>query len=341
MLEAKLYQKIDNVVKCNLCHHHCVISNYSTGICGVRQNIDDKLYSLNYGKLITQAIDPIEKKPIFHYLPGTFTYSIATLGCNLRCQNCQNWEISQYKEKANNHIIDFPGNYIEPEEVIKQALKYKCLSISYTYTEPTIFFEYALACMKLAKENNLKNIWVSNGYMTKECLDLIIPYLDAINVDLKFFDNKIYLKNCGCQLKPILDNLKYLVNNKINLEITTLLIPGLTDLNDQPRQIANFIANELNINIPWHITKFSPQISYQLQNFTKTSNQLLNQVYVQGKKEGLNYIYTGNVINDERENTYCPKCHNLIITRNGYNITINNKSDNCLKCGYKLILKYK
>ncbi len=349
MKEAKLYQKLeDKKVQCLLCHHFCQLADGQLGICGVRQNIQGKLMSLNYGHLITEAIDPIEKKPIFHLLPGSLSYSIATIGCNLRCDNCQNWTISQYsKLEIRNSKLELPGYDVTPEETITKAIEAGCQSIAYTYTEPTIFFEFALDCMKLARQNGLKNIWVSNGYMSKQCLDEILPYLDAINVDLKFFDEKIYLKNCGCHLPPILDNLKYLYkdsrfktqDSKLILEITTLLIPGLTDVNNQPQKIAEFIAQELSPNVPWHISRFSPDISYKMQNGQDTPLKLINRAYELGKRAGLNYIYVGNIWNNEHESTYCPQCGALVIKRLGYQIKALTPDGHCPKCYYQLPLR--
>ena len=336
------------MIRCLLCNHFCNLANGQLGICGVRQNQNGVLMSLNYGRLITEAVDPIEKKPLFHFLPGTFTYSIATVGCNLRCDNCQNWSISQVtsnnlQNTNNSQISNFkfqiPGYNVSPDEVIKRALESGCRSISCTYTEPTIFFEFALACMKLAKEKGLKNVWVSNGYMSKSCLDEIIPYLDAINVDLKFFTEQSYLKNCGCHLGPIMENLKYLAKQNVLLEVTTLLIPGLVEVDGQLKKIAEFIALELSVDIPWHISAFSPEISYRLQNSLSTPLSLIDQAYQIGKQAGLNYIYVGNVWNDDRENTYCPKCLFKIISRSGYQIKRHDNLGNCPSCGFKLPLK--
>lgn len=336
MPEALLYQKLsDNKVKCRLCNHFCLILENQLGICSVRQNINGKLYSLNYGKLITEAVDPIEKKPLFHFLPASLTYSIATVGCNLRCDNCQNWQISQIasrKSPVANRETALSGYEVTAEEVVTKAKENNCQSIAYTYTEPTIFTEFALDCMKLARIAGLKNVWVSNGYMSNQCLELILPYLDAINVDLKFFSDKYYLKNCGCHLNPILENLKYLYKNKIHLEITTLLIPGLTDQENQPGQIAEFIKNELSTEVPWHLSRFSPEVSYKMQNHETTPDKLINEVYEAGKKAGLNFIYVGNVYGDDRENTYCPKCEKLNIERVGYQIKRFDRQGKCFNC---------
>lgn len=342
MQEAKLYQKLENnQVKCQLCNHFCTINDNQTGTCGVRQNIKGQLQSLNYGHLVTESIDPIEKKPIFHLMPGSLSYSIATVGCNLSCDNCQNWQISQLKKnpKVEQSVNILAGYETDAEEVIKNALKTKCASISYTYSEPTVFFEFALDVMKEAHKNNLKNVWVSNGYMSPKCLKEIIPYLDAINVDLKFFEDKYYMENCGAKLQPILNNLIELNKQGVLIEVTTLLIPGLTDLDKQPEKIAKFIAQELSINTPWHISRFSPEISYKMQDGQATPDKLINEVYEAGKKVGLKYIYVGNVFGDERESTFCPNCNEINITRTGYQINRMDNNGKCHNCSVDLKIK--
>lgn len=336
MKEALLYKKNnDKSVNCELCSHFCKISDSKTGICSVRRNIQGKLFALNYNKIIANNVDPIEKKPFFHYLPGTLSYSIATIGCNFQCSNCQNWQISQIQrlEKLDN---EFPGELINPEQIVSHAIKSNCKSIAYTYTEPTVFIETALPIMKLAHENNLKNVWVSNGFMSRKCLDIIIPYLDAINVDLKFFRNDKYNKIAKASLDPILENLIYLKKRKIFIEITTLLIPDETNSKNQIQNIAKFIYNKLGADTPWHISKFSPEISYQLLSHKATSEEDLENAYNIGKKIGLKYVYLGNVATDTRENTYCPECEMLNIERQGYVITRSDKNGFCQNCNYYL-----
>jgi len=336
MHEALLYQKNkDKTVDCKLCNHFCHIAENQTGVCGVRRNVDGKLYSLNYNRLIAQGVDPIEKKPFFHFLPGSLSYSISAMGCNFQCLNCQNWQISQLQkiEKLDNK---FPGDLIKPEQIIEEAKKNNCLSIAYTYTEPTIFLETALPIMKLAHQNGLKNVWVSNGFMSKECIDLILPYLDAINVDLKFFLNKKYKKMTGGSLQPVLDNLVYLKKNKVFIEVTTLLIPGETNVKGQIKDMAQFIFKKLGADTPWHISKFSPEISFKLLSKKATSLAELEEVYQIGKEAGLKYIYLGNIATDERENTYCPECGVLNIERQGYIITRDDEGGLCKNCKYSL-----
>jgi len=306
------------------------------GICGVRKNIGGKLYALNYGRAISESIDPIEKKPLFHFLPGTHTLSVATVGCNLKCGNCQNWQISQSVKEDKNLLEIAQG--LTPEEIIKDAIKNKCPSISYTYTEPTIFLEYALDIMKPAKEKNIKNIWVTNGFMSSKTLQLITPYLDAANIDLKSFDDKFYKENCGASVGPILDNLKKMKKNAIWIEITTLVIPSFSDENKMLESIASFIFNELGSETPWHVSAFSGIISYKMQNIPDTPVKTICKAYDIGKRMGLKYVYAGNIMDNSRENTYCPKCDKLVIERIGFMTNRLDKNGKCGKCGENLNL---
>src|SRR3990167_8995714 len=243
MKESYIYKKSADYVDCATCSHRCHISPYKTGICGVRENQKGKLYNLTYGRIIAENIDPIEKKPLYHFMPGTYSLSIASVGCNFRCLWCQNDDISQCpKNVGRSELMNEIGVEMEPEQIIAHAKKAKTPSISYTYTEPTIFLEFALDTMRLAKKAGLKNVWVSNGYMTTECLDLITPYLDAINIDLKGFSEVNYLKYSGAKLQPVLDNIKAIFKSKIHLEVTTLIVPGINDDIKQLDGIAKFLA---------------------------------------------------------------------------------------------------
>jgi len=333
MHEVYLYKKLPHKsVQCLNCNHYCVIKNGQRGICGVRENINGKLYSLVYGKIAALNIDPIEKKPFFHFLPGTFSLSIGTVGCNFSCLNCQNWEISQ-APRFNKSIS---GENISPQEIVELALKNHLPSISYTYNSPTVFSDFALDTMKLATKKGLKNCWVSNGFMSKELLKEISPYLDAINVDIKAFSEETYKKFFGGRLKPILDNVKTIKKMGIWLEITTLAIPGISDSESMFKKIAAFIKNELGENTPWHITRFSGAISWKLQNVPDTPLETLEKAYSIGKKVGLNYVYVGNVPGSKYENTYCPRCGALMIERNGYSIKRYDNNGKCSKCGADL-----
>lgn len=286
MRECILYKKEKGkkgFVRCIACAHRCLISEGKTGICGVRKNINGKLYLLVYGKVVAMHIDPIEKKPLYHFLPGSYAFSIGTVGCNFRCDFCQNWDISQVRE-----IV---GKEITPKEIIDEALKTKCKSIAYTYNEPTIFIEFVKDCAVLSKKKGLKNVLVTNGYMTEECLDFIAPYVNAMNIDLKSFNDKYYSKYCGGKLQPVLDIIKKVYEKGIHLEITTLIIPGLNDSSLELEQIAKFIA-EIDKNIPWHISRFFPM--YKMKDKEITPIESLKKAEKIGKKY-LNYVYVGNI----------------------------------------------
>ncbi len=329
MKEAYLYKKLKNETsQCQTCSHYCVIEEGKRGICGVRENKGGKLFSLVYGKACAVNIDPIEKKPLFHFLPGSYSLSIATVGCPFSCKNCQNWNISQGPKLTGK----IEGENVSPEEIVKKTKQYKVPSISYTYTDPIVFSEYALDIMILARKEGLKNIWVSNGFWSKELFDLISPYLDAVNIDLKSFSNDFYQKYCGGRLQPVLDTLKRIKKKGIWVEITTLVIPTLNDSKQIFQKIAEFIKKELGSNTPWHITQFCGSISWKLQNLANTPNETLRKAYEIGKKTGLKYVYTGNVPGLESEDTYCPKCKTKMIERLGYFITRYDKNGKCSKC---------
>jgi len=295
MKECYLYKKLSGKkVQCQICNHRCIIAEDKRGICGVRENQKGKLYLLVYGKAIAVHIDPIEKKPFYHFLPGTYSFSIATVGCNFRCPHCQNWEISQAsKDPKLGHKLEILGDDWPSEKIVKEAIKTGCPSISYTYTEPTIFLEYALDTMKLAHKKGLKNCWISNGYMSLEALKLISPYLDAINVDLKYFSKKSYQKESGAHLQPLLDNLKEIYKKKIHLEITTLVIPTINDSEKEIKKIAQFIKNELGAEVPWHISRFFP--AYKMTDLPHTPPETLKKAEQIGKKVGLKNVYLGNI----------------------------------------------
>jgi len=293
MKQVYLYKKLkDKKVQCQNCAHYCIIENGKQGICGVRENQDGELYTLNYGKAIALNIDPIEKKPFYHFLPGTYSLSIATVGCNFKCKSCQNWDISQIPQSTGK--ID--GQEISPKEIVEIALKNNLPSISYTYTEPAIFSEYALETMKLAKKQEIKNCWVSNGFWSKELFNSIFPYLDAANIDLKSFEDDFYIKYCQGRLQPVLDILKRLKKKKIWTEITTLVIPTLNDKEENFENIAKFIKNELGLETPWHISQFSGAISWKLKDLPDTPVETLKKAYQIGKENGLKYVHIGNIL---------------------------------------------
>jgi len=288
MKEALLYRKLSkNKTQCLNCAHYCFIEEGKRGICGVRENIKGTLYGLNYGKLIAVNIDPIEKKPLFHFLPGSYSLSIATVGCNFRCLNCQNYNISQDFKKEK----EIPGENFLPSRIIEIAKENKLPSISYTYVEPTIFSDYAVEVMKLAKKQGIKNIFVSNGFMSQESRDLIIPFLDANNIDIKGFSDDFYEKICGAKLKPVLKTAVEMKKKGVWVEITTLIIPTLNDSEKTFRGIAEFIKKNLGEETPWHITRFFGAISWKLQHLPETPLETLKKAYEIGKKAGLKYVY--------------------------------------------------
>jgi pyruvate formate lyase activating enzyme len=290
MKEAMLYQKLpEDNVQCHVCSHRCVIRDGRRGICGVRENRKGTLYVLNDGKTIAAGIDPIEKKPLYHFLPGTLIYSFASAGCNFRCAWCQNFEIAQGPKPYE----PVEGVEVLPREHVERALENGCPAIAYTYSEPTIFLEYALATMKLAHAKGLKNVWVTNGFMTRETLEVILPYLDAANVDFKGPDDGMYEKYCGGSARPVMENLRYLVENGVHVEVTTLLVPGINDKADQIEEVARFIAEELGQDIPWHISRFFP--AWKLMDTPVTPLKTLMLAKGIGEKAHLTRIHLGNV----------------------------------------------
>ena len=292
MEETHLYRELkDKKVQCRNCAHYCVVLPGKRGICGVKENINGKLYALNYGKVVACNIDPIEKKPLYHFLPGTYSLSIAAVGCNFACLNCQNWQISQ-DPKPQKPVA---GKDMAPAEIVAMALENKLPSISYTYTEPAIFSEYALDVMKLAKKKGLKNVWVSNGFWSKELFDEVCPYLDAANIDLKSFDDDFYKKICQGRLQPVLDTLMGLKKKKIWVEITTLVLPGLNDQGKTFQEIAGFIKKELGPETPWHVSRFFRDVSWQLKDLPDTSLATIEIACQIGKEAGLKNVHAGNM----------------------------------------------
>ena len=328
--EAMLYHGIGgDMVVCDLCNHRCRIVPEKYGICGVRQNRKGKLYTHAYGELIAAHIDPIEKKPLFHFLPGTLSFSMATAGCNFRCAFCQNWQISQRSAREQ----DAFGRKYLPYEIVASAKKQGCQSISYTYTEPTIFFEYAYETAKLAKAEGIANVFVTNGFITKEALDTINGYLDACNVDLKSFRENYYRDMCQAHFQPVVDTIRYMKTLNIWIEITTLVVPEQNDSDQELDEIARFIA-DVDPEIPWHISRFHPD--YQYQESAPTPITTLRRAYDIGKNAGLRYIYIGNVWG-ESEDTLCPACARTVIRRQGFSVTSNSVENGlCSHCGRRI-----
>ncbi len=331
MKEAMLYNALpEKKVSCFLCGHRCDIVDLKFGTCGVRQNRQGKLYTHVYGEVIAAHVDPIEKKPLYHFLPGTTSFSIATIGCNFQCPFCQNWQISQASKRKEEGLR---GQKLLPEDAVLATKNYGCQSISYTYTEPTIFFEYAYDTAKLAKKEGLANIFVTNGFMTPEALETINPYLDACNVDLKSFKEEFYKKICKAQLQPVLESIRLMKKLDIWVEVTTLVVPGENDGEEELRNIARFIA-ETDADIPWHISRFHP--NYQYTDTRATPIETLRKACSIGKNEGLRYIYVGNVIG-ESEDTLCPSCGKTLIRRFGFSISDYKIKDSaCAFCGKQI-----
>jgi pyruvate formate lyase activating enzyme len=327
--KALWYQHLsDKSVQCELCNHFCRILPSETGKCGVRLNKDGTLYSLVAHKLITQHIDPIEKKPFYHFHPVSKSYSISTMGCNMSCKYCQNFEISQ---ATHNETDEIKGNEVEPSKIVHEAMSSNCKSISYTYTEPTIFFETVLETARLAKDIGIKNCLVTNGYISENALQDIAPYIDAANVDLKAYSDGFYTQVCGARLKPVLENIKAMIELGIWVEVTTLIIPTLNDSPEEMGKIASFLLN-INPNIPWHLSRFRPD--YLMKNLPTTPIKIIRQSREIGLKSGLKYVYSGNVPGDPGENTYCPKCGQVVIERFSYQIHhYKIKDSKCLNCG--------
>jgi pyruvate formate lyase activating enzyme len=328
MKEAMLYEKLsDNKVRCNLCAHRCVIADGKKGICQVRENRGGTLYALVYGRTIARHVDPVEKKPLFHFHPGTAAYSIATVGCNFRCHWCQNWELSQMVREQ--HFV--AGEEASPEQVVAAAQRAGCRSIAYTYTEPTVFFEYAYDTARLAHEAGLVNIYVTNGYTTEEMLETFQPYLDAANVDLKAFRNETYRKYVGARLQPVLDSLKVMKRLGIWLEVTTLVIPGINDDPAELRDAAQFVAQELGVETPWHISRFFP--TYEMTDVPSTPVETLHRAREIGLEVGLRYVYVGNV--PGKASTACHACGKTLLRRSGFRVVENRVGPDgrCPDCG--------
>jgi pyruvate formate lyase activating enzyme len=330
-MKQALFQetKEEKKVQCSLCCHRCLIADGRRGICAVRENKGGVLYSLVYDKLIAQNIDPIEKKPLFHFLPGSLSYSIATPGCNFRCLHCQNADISQLPRDRGGSIL---GEAVSPEKIVAAAKAAQCASISYTYTEPTIFFELAYDTARLAVDAGLKNVFVTNGYITPEALEVVRPYLHAANIDLKGFTEDFYKKVCGARLKPVLDAIGLYKKAGIWIEITTLIIPGLNDSDKELKEIAEFIKS-VGEEIPWHVTAFHP--TYKLSDRPRTPTLTLQRARKIGLDAGLRYVYMGNIPGEGGEDTSCWKCKKTLVRRAGFFVEENNiiKKGTCSHCG--------
>ncbi len=331
MQKARLYSSCKGYVQCYLCAHHCKIKEGQRGLCRVRENRGGELYSLVYGKLIAEHIDPIEKKPLFHVFPGSLSYSISTRGCNFRCLHCQNASISQVgrSEDPARMCVDR-----SPEQVVSAAVAAECRTISYTYVEPTIFFEFAYDCCLLAAEKNIGNVFVSNGYMSEEATRTLAPLLTAINIDVKSFREEFYQTVCGAKLRPVLETVQLMHELGVWVEVTTLLIPGRNDSSEELRDIAAFIAG-IDKGIPWHVTAFYP--TYKMVAEPRTPLATLERAREIGLAAGLHYVYEGNIPGSGGENTRCPGCGRELVRRRGFAILGNELADgSCPSCSVKI-----
>ena len=351
MKQAVLYKKLKGgSVKCLACKWKCTIPEGSTGVCGVRINQKGKLYLSVDGKAVGMGLDPVEKKPLYHFLPGSLALSFGTVGCDFGCQFCQNYHMSQppreirkqklkSEEKLSllNSLIEQMSENWSPAEIVEYALKLGAQSIAYTYNEPTIFIEYAYKTAKLAHRKGIKNIFVSNGYESEESLEYIAPFLDAINIDLKSFRPDFYRKIVKAKLENVLETIEEVYRRKIHLEITTLIIPTLNDSKKELKSIAEYIY-KISPDIPWHVTAFYP--SYKIQTLPPTTKEKLFEAYTIGKNTGLHYVYTGNIANNKYSSTFCPKCKGKLIERNGYNIKLlplmDTAKKRCKRCQTKI-----
>jgi pyruvate formate lyase activating enzyme len=332
MKEAMFYESMpENRVRCNLCNHRCKIHEGKRGICGVRENRNGKLYSLVYGKIVAEHIDPIEKKPLFNFLPGSKAFSLGTVGCNFHCKHCQNADISQYPHE---HGGEIAGQDRLPEQIVAAVKAVGCETIAFTYTEPTIFYEFVYETAILAQKEGMKNLFVSNGYMTPESARQIGPHLDAINIDLKAFTDQFYKEICGGRLKPVLETIRLMKELGVWVEVTTLIIPGLNDGDRELRDIAGFVKN-IGPEIPWHVTQFYP--TYKIVDKPRTPVETLRRAREIGMKEGLHYVYEGNVPGEGGENTYCHACGARLIERHGLELMENrSRNGRCPECGIKI-----
>ncbi len=333
MHEAVLYKKIPNGVECTACQWRCNIALNKSGVCGMRENLSNKLYLLVYGQASALNIDPMEKKPLYHFLPGKNILSIGTVGCNFRCKFCQNFDISQTgqgEEENSNIEIKLKSDELAPESAAKYCLNHRLPAVAFTYNEPAIWAEYAHDIMKILKPKDVRGVFVSNGYETKETLDYLNPYIDAFNIDLKSFSEKYYRDVCGARLEPVLNTIREIWRRGKWLEITTLLVPGENDDEREIREAAKFIAS-ISVDIPWHLSAFYP--NYLMADRAPTPTKTLLKAYNIGREAGLNYVYLGNTNDLEHSATHCPSCNKILIGRDGYELTQFELQDGkCPKC---------
>jgi len=332
--EGRLFEQLsDKLVRCLVCPRRCVIKPGQRGFCRTRENREGKLYTLIYAETTSMAVDPIEKKPLFNFWPGSFIFSISTLGCSFTCPWCQNWQISQ---ASPGEIVT---EQVAPERVIELTKRYKCHSIAYTYNEPIIWFEYVLDTAQLAKKENILNVLVTNGFISLEALEVIAPFIDAANVDIKGFTEEFYRKYCSATLKGVLDATEAMVKKGIHVELTTLIVPGINDAPEEIKQLCQWVLTKLGPDVPLHFSQFYPM--YKMSYMQPTPVSTLVRAREIALNEGLNYVYIGNVPGEKGENTYCPKCKTLLVERFGFEITKWNLTEEmqCPKCDTPIAIK--
>jgi len=319
-----------DAVQCQICEHFCAVKPGEAGKCGVHRNFEGALYLVVYGEPVALHVDPIEKKPLFHFLPRENALSVGTYGCNFRCPFCQNWQMSQTRDLENQRVRR--GQQAPPEALVDACLRESIPIIAYTYNEPTVFFEYTYDTAKLAHEQGIKNVYVSNGFMSRAALDMLEPYLDGINVDLKAFTEEFYREQCQARLEPVKRNIAHMAcETDIWVEVTTLLIPGLNDSDEELRAMAEWMA-EVDADMPWHVTAFHPD--YKRRDLPRTSQRALARAYEIGQEAGLRYVFVGNVMDADRESSYCPQCGQKLIQRHWYSVReLWREPGVCHKCG--------
>ena len=328
MKVAKWWNEIEQGIECYLCPRRCIIANRSYGVCNVRKNVDNTLYTIVYGHPVAVHVDPIEKKPLYHFFPGSQIFSVGTVGCNLLCEFCQNWDIARAKPD------DTQMHNISPEKIIDMAQESNCIGIAFTYNEPTIFGEYVLDIATLAHQSGLQTVMVTNGYITPEAIDDIYPFIDAANIDLKSFSNEFYRQYCKGELQPVLEALQRIRDFGTFIEITTLIIPGKNDSDSELDHLTRWIVDNLGPDVPVHFSAFHPD--YKMRQLSRTPKATLDKARKIAIRNGLRYVYEGNVLAENEDNTYCYYCGRLLIERRSFSIIKNNLEGDICSCGSKI-----
>jgi len=328
MMTEELYERLNGDVRCRVCAHYCRIKPGEVGICRVRRNLNGEIVPLTYGRVSSANIDPIEKKPLYHFLPGTLSYSFGSVGCNFSCSFCQNFTISQ--EWREDYLYELP-----PESLVKRVLESGCPSVSWTYNEPTIWFEYTRDCSMPLRRRGVKIVYVTNGYMSEESIEEILKFVDAFSLGIKSFSKDFYRKICRGKLEVVLENAIRAKKGGVHIEVVNLVIPGYNDSEEEIRELSRWIAENLGEDTPVHFTRFHPD--YRMMNVPPTPLRTLERAYEVAKREGLLYVYVGNVMNEELNSTFCPNCNELLIRRIGFSSKIVGlEGDRCRNCNTKI-----